>query len=59
MFNFAKQMLLKSVMNMGIKFYNKSPYKIRDVEQMRQFKTELWSFLLQHTLYSVDEYILC
>jgi hypothetical protein len=41
MFNFAKQMLLKSVMNMGIKFYNKSPYKIRDVEQMRQFKTEL------------------
>jgi hypothetical protein len=44
---------------MGIKFYNIPPYKIRDVEEMGQFKTELWLFLLQHTLYSVDEYILC
>jgi hypothetical protein len=34
-------MLLKSVMNMGIKFYNIPPYKIRDVEEMGQFKTEL------------------
>jgi hypothetical protein len=44
-------------MNMGIKLHNKLPNKIRDVEEMRQFKRELRSYLLQHTFYSVDEYV--
>jgi hypothetical protein len=28
-----------------------------EVEQMRQFKTELRSYLLQHNFHSVDEYL--
>jgi hypothetical protein len=46
-------------MNMGIGLYNKLPNKIREVEKMRQFERELRPCLLQHTFYSVDEYISC
>jgi hypothetical protein len=35
---------------MGIKFYNKSPYKIRDMEEMRQFKT---TAILPTTIHTV------
>jgi hypothetical protein len=45
------------MMNMGIKLNNKIPNKIREVEKMRHFKRELRSYLLQHTFYSVEEYI--
>jgi hypothetical protein len=45
----------KGVMNEGIKWYNKLPNKIMEVEKVRQFKKELRSYLLEHTFYSVDE----
>jgi hypothetical protein len=45
-------------MNMGIKLYNKIPIKIMEVENLRLFKRVFRSYLLQHTFYSVDEYIL-
>jgi hypothetical protein len=38
-------------MNMGIKFHNKSPYKIRDMEEMRQFKKI--TVILPTTIYTV------
>jgi hypothetical protein len=49
----------KGVMNMGIRLYNKLPNKIREVEEIRQFKRELRSYILQHIFYSVDEYMSC
>jgi hypothetical protein len=49
--------LKKGVVNIGIKLYSKLPSQIREVEKMRTFKKELKSYLLQHTFYSVDEYM--
>ena len=48
----------KGVLNMGIKLYNKIPNKIRETEKMRQFKKVMRSYLVQHTFYSVEEYML-
>lgn len=48
----------KGVLNMGIKLYNKIPNKIREVEKIRQFKKVMRSYLVQHTFYSVEEYML-
>jgi hypothetical protein len=49
--------LKKGVVNIGIKLHNKLSSQIREVEKMRTFKNELRSYLLQHTFYSVDEYM--
>jgi hypothetical protein len=38
-------MLKKGVTNMRMKLYNKFPNKIKDVEKMRQVKSELRSYL--------------
>jgi hypothetical protein len=46
------------VMNMGIRWYNKIPNKIREVREMRQFKRVFRSDLVQHVFYSVEEYML-
>ena len=43
--------------NMGIKLYNKLPYAIKKLDKMQEFKTRLKYFLMQHTFYSVNEYI--
>jgi hypothetical protein len=47
----------KSVVNMGIRLYNKVPDYIKDLEKYIYFLKECRSFLLQHTFYSVDEFI--
>jgi hypothetical protein len=47
-----------SVMNMGIRLYNKAPNKIREVGKMRQFKRVFRSYLVQQVFYSVEEYML-
>jgi len=43
--------------NMGIKLYNKLPYAIKKLDKMQEFKIRLKYFLMQHTFYSVNEYI--
>jgi hypothetical protein len=47
----------KSVVNIGIKLYNKLPSHMKKIEKMKHFKRELISFLLQHTFYFIDEYM--
>jgi hypothetical protein len=42
---------------MGMKLYNKIPNKIREVGKMRQFKKVMRSYLIQHTFYSVEDYM--
>jgi hypothetical protein len=44
----------RSVVNMGIRLYNKVPDHIKKLEKNKLFKREMRSFLLQHALYSVD-----
>jgi hypothetical protein len=56
---FCRTNVLKNgVLDMGIKLYNKILIKIREIEKMRHFKRVLRSYLLQHTFYSVEEYML-
>jgi hypothetical protein len=47
----------KSVINRGIRLYNKAPDYIKELEKDKAFKRELRSLLLQHAFYSVDEYM--
>jgi len=42
---------------MGAKLYNKLPGYIKEINSYKTFKTELKSFLLLHTFYSVDEFV--
>ena len=42
---------------MGAKLYNKLPNYIKNVENLKPFKNQLKTFLLQQTFYSVDEYL--
>ena len=42
---------------MGTKLYNKLPYAIKKLDKMQEFKRRLKHFLMQHTFYSVNEYI--
>jgi hypothetical protein len=46
-----------SSVNVGIKLYNKLPNTIKELEKVREFKKKVKVFLLQHTFYSVDEYM--
>jgi hypothetical protein len=47
----------KRVVDIGIKLYNKLLNQMKKVEKMKYFKRELRSFLLQHTFYSINEYM--
>ena len=47
----------KSVINLGTKLYNKLPNNIKNLVNPKPFKNQLKEFLLQHTFYSVDEYL--
>jgi hypothetical protein len=58
MFSIAVRIFLKkSVVNMGIKLYNKVPDNIKNLENYNKLKKEFRSFLLKHAFYSVDEFI--
>jgi hypothetical protein len=48
----------KSLNNLGTKLYNKkfSNY-LKNLENLKLFKKQLNTFLLQQTFYSVDEYL--
>ena len=57
-FNFAELVSLKkSVVNTGIKIYNKLPSQMRKLKQKQHFMRELRSFSLQRTFYSIDKYV--
>lgn len=45
----------KSVVNTGIKIYNKLPCQMRKLKKMQHIMRELRSFSLQHTFYSIDK----
>jgi hypothetical protein len=47
----------KSVVNMGIRLYNKVPDHVQMGDNFKSFKRYLKSFLLQHSFYSVDEFM--
>ena len=45
----------RSVMNMGSNLYNKLPVHIKERESYKSCRKKPKSFLLRHTLYSVEE----
>jgi thermostable 8-oxoguanine DNA glycosylase len=56
---FCRTTLLKNnSANMGLKLYNKLSNTIKRLDKMQEFKRKLKYFLMQHTFYSVDEYML-
>ena len=42
---------------MGTKVYNKLPSYIKEIDNYKAFKKELKLFLLHHTFYSVEEFM--
>ena len=46
----------KSVINMGIRLYNKVPKNIQKVEKYKPYKRKLKAFLIEHVFYSLDEF---
>jgi hypothetical protein len=50
--------LKQSVINMGISLYNTVPDPIKLRENFKLFKKDLKSFLLNHSFYSVEEFML-
>ena len=46
-----------SVVNMGIKLYNKVPESIKKLDNFKLFKEKLKSLLLSHSFYSVDQFL--
>ena len=47
----------KSVINMGIRLYNKVPIHIKKLEEYKSYKRELKSFLINHAFYSIEEFL--
>jgi hypothetical protein len=48
----------KSVVNMGIRLYNKVPYNIKKVDEYKPYKRKLKSFLTEQAFYSLDEFFM-
>jgi hypothetical protein len=55
--NLEIQIPIKSVINMGIQFYNKVPININKLEEYKPHKRELKSFVIDHAFYSVEEFL--
>ena len=47
----------KSVINMGTKVYNKMPAFIKEIDDYKAFKKELKLLRLQHSFYSLEEFV--
>jgi hypothetical protein len=56
--NLVIQISIKSVINMGIRLYNKVPINIKELEEYKPYKRVLKSFLIDRVFYSVEE-VLC
>jgi hypothetical protein len=50
-------LLKKSVVNMGIELYSKVPNRIKNSESFLVFKKDLISFLLEHSFYTINEFV--
>jgi hypothetical protein len=50
-------LLKKGVINIGISLYNKVPEQIKSKINLNSFKRNLKSFLLEQSMYSVDEFM--
>jgi len=48
----------KSVINMGIRLYNKVPNNIKKVEEYKPYKRKLKSFLTEHAFYSLEKFLM-
>jgi len=51
----SRKYFKRSVINVGIRMYNKMPTKIKQLESFRDFKQRLKLFLLDH-FYSLNEF---
>jgi hypothetical protein len=57
-FSFAELVVFKkSIVNTGIKIYNKLPHQMRKLKKMQHYMRKLRSFSLQYTFYSTDKYV--
>ena len=43
--------------NMGIKLFNKLPIQIKQLGNYKGFKTEVKTFLLHNSFYTIDEFL--
>jgi len=48
---------IKSVINVGIRLYNKVPINVKNLEEYKPYRRELKSFLIALALYSIEEFI--
>ena len=46
-----------SVLNMETKVYNKLPSYVKEIDNYKAFKKQQKEFLLRHTFYSIEEFI--
>jgi hypothetical protein len=56
MSNYATLLIVKNVINMGIKIHNNLPFKLIRIENVKDFKNKLESYLLQNCFYSLREF---
>jgi hypothetical protein len=45
----------KSVINMGIKLFNRLPIQLKQLDKFKNFKREVKTFLLNNSFYTIDE----
>ena len=46
----------RSVINMGIKLFNKLPIQIKQLDNFKSFKREVKTFLVHNSFYTIDEF---
>ena len=49
-------MYQRSVINTGIKLFNKLPIQIKKLDKFRSFKREVKTFLIHNSFYTIDEF---
>jgi hypothetical protein len=47
----------KSVVNMGIKLFNKLPIQIKQLDNYKSFKKEVKTFLVHNSFYAIEEFL--
>jgi hypothetical protein len=47
----------KSVVNMGIKLFNRLPTKIKQLDNYKNFKREVKNFLVHNAFYTIEEFL--
>jgi len=48
---------IRSVINIGIRLYSKVPINVKKLEEYKPYSRELKSFLIDHALCSVEEFL--